>query len=95
MVKNPRLFEGRKSGNPFRLCGNPWKPIGTPLETLETPSETPQQALLEKMTNPRNCAETCMAQSTYMFFFLRGAKDDACAVEKIKTSSGCLWRFEV
>ena len=37
MVKNPRLFEGQKSGNPFRLCGNPWKPIGNPFGNLGNP----------------------------------------------------------
>ena len=41
MFKNPSLFEGQKSGNPFRLGGNPWKPIGNPFGNPGNPFGNP------------------------------------------------------
>ena len=41
MYKNTRLFEGQKSGNPFRLGGNPWKPTGNPFGNPGNPFGNP------------------------------------------------------
>ena len=54
----------KKAETLFACAETLGNPLETLLETLETPPETPQQALLETMTNPRNCTETCMPQST-------------------------------